>query len=117
MLDDLDRLNFEDKIWLVFTIISILNIKGTFKEKEYLITNSEYSKRISNNIFLFTLIISFFIYLYFLHRNHLAYIDASSNQKNLYKVKMLGSILLIIGVICLIYFQTNQTSLIDSPTI
>lgn len=41
----------------------------------------------------------------------------SGSQKALYRIKLLGSSLLLAGVICLIYFQVNNNSFIGSPAL
>ncbi|MGN1378790.1 MAG: hypothetical protein ACI4XR_00085 [Bacilli bacterium] len=117
VINELKRLNFEDFIWIIFAILSILNIYGDYNSKEYLITKKNTFEKKSNYIFEITLIITFFIYLYFFLRNYKFYKKASFEDKKLYFIKVLGSSFLIAGVICLIYFQTNQSNFIGSPAI
>ena len=40
---------------------------------------------------------------------------SSEKEKSLYTIKLLGSSLLIGGIVCLIYFQVNQENFIGSP--
>lgn len=115
--DDIKRLNFEDYIWIVFAILAFLNIFGDNLQKIFIRTNySEFEDK-ANNVFLFTLIISFIIYIYFFYRNYRAFLKVSNNEKSIFLVKLIGSSLLIGGVICLIYFQANQTNFIGTPAI
>lgn len=115
--DEINRLHFENILWITFAILSILNIRGDYDEELYIKTNNNLYEKESNKIFEFTLIVTLFIYLYFFERNYKAYKRASNNQQELYMSKVIGSVLLISGVICLIYFQVNQTSFIGSPAI
>lgn len=115
--DEIKRLNFEDLLWIAFIFLSIMNIYGDYNEKEYLKTNSKNYKNQANNIFEFTLIVTFFIYIYFLIRNYNALEKATEEQKNLYTIKLLGSSLLIAGVLCLLYFQRKQRDFTGSPAI
>jgi hypothetical protein len=115
VVSELKRLNFEDFLWLIFGGLCIINIYGDYKEKEYLKTNNNYYKNNSNYIFELTLIVTFFIYLYFFIRNYKAY--KKSFNKELYTIKVLGSSFLLAGVICLIYFQTKQSLFIGPPAL
>lgn len=117
VIDEIGRLNFEDLLWILFIILSLSNIYGDYEEKEYLKTNNYKYKNISNRIFEITLILTFFIYIYFFTRNYKAYEKASEEDKQLYSIKLLVSLFLIIGILCLIYFQTNQKSFVGSPAL
>lgn len=117
IINELKRLRFEDFLWILFAILALANIYGDNNEAEYLRTNDNSFRAKANHIFEITLIITLLIYLYFLIRNYHAYKKARPQDKNLYKVKLLGSALLIAGIICLIYFQTKQTSFTGSPAL
>lgn len=116
-LNELKRLKFEDFLWIIFAVLCIMNVYGDYFDKEYLITNNKTFQTRSNNIFEITLIVTFFIYLYFLKRNYKFYKKASPPNKELYLIKVIGSSFLLAGVICLIYFQTKQSSFIGSPAL
>ena len=116
-INELKRLRFENIIWVIFIILGVLNIFGDFNSEEYILTKEKIYKENSNNIFLITLVVTFFIYIYFLNRNYKAYIKATPEEKNLYIVKVLGSSFLIAGIICLIYFQLKDSNFIGSPAI
>lgn len=115
--DEISRLNFEDFLWFIFALLCFLNIKGDKDDKEYLKTNNKYYKNESNKIFEFTLIITSLIYIYFFFRNYIFLNRVKDSQKQLYRIKLLGSSLLLAGVICLIYFQVNNNSFIGSPAL
>lgn len=113
--NDILRLNFENFIWIVFITISVLNIIADNDEKKYINTNDSVYKTEANNIFELTISITFLIYIYFAIRNNNALKKADDSQKSLYSVKFIGSVFLIVGSICLIYFQKKQTNFIGSP--
>ena len=113
--DILNQINIEDIIWIIFIILSILNIYGNYNEKQYSKTHNNYYKVTSNKTFEFTIITTFFIYLYFFYRNYKAYQE--SQNKELYRAKVLGSTFLIAGILCLLYFQEKQNHFIGSPGI
>ena len=55
--------------------------------------------------------------IYFFIRNYKAFEKANDNEKKLFAIKLLGSALLISGVICLIYFQFKQVDFVGTPVI
>ena len=115
--DDIKRLNFEDYIWIIFAILSFINIYGDYLQKEFLKTNDKNYEKNANNVFLLVLIIGFFIYLYFIYRNYRIFLNTNHKDKGLFIIKLIGSALLISGSICLIYFQYKQTDFIGTPSI
>lgn len=116
-LNELERLNFEDFLWIIFAILCLANVYGDYNEKEYLKTHDFNFEIKSNQVFELTLIITFFIYIYFFIRNYKFYEKVSEEKKQLHLIKLLGSSFLLAGVICLIYFQFHQTSFIGSPAL
>ena len=115
--NELKRLKFEDFLWIIFAMLCIMNVYGDYNDEEYLITNDKKFKEKSNYIFEITLIVTFFIYLYFLSRNYKFYQKSSPQDKELYSIKLLGSSFLLAGIVCLIYFQIKQSSFIGSPAL
>lgn len=113
--DDLKRLDFENILWIVFIGLGILNIVADNYQKDFISSKNKYSENAANKIFLFILVISFIIYIYFLLRNFNAYERVSEKEKEIFSIKVFGSIFFVVGVLCLIYFQLNQTNFIGSP--
>lgn len=70
---EIRRLNFEDLLWIIFIVTSILNIIGNDYQKRYVVSNNENYENMANNIYVFILIIVLFIYLYFFNRNYKMY--------------------------------------------
>lgn len=112
---EIKRLKFEDFLWIIFIILAIANIYGDHEAIDYLRTDDRYYKKKSTKVFVIILIVTLLIYFYFLIRDYNAYKEASSEKKKLYSIKLLGISLLISGVLCLLYFQINQTSFMGSP--
>lgn len=105
--DGIKRLNFENIINLIFIIVSIINICGNELEKKYLIYNDIKYEEGANNLYLIGLILVFLIYIYFFNRNYTMY-NNKENPTNTDLIKVIGSFLYIIGVLCLLYFQINN---------
>lgn len=116
-INEIDRLKFENFLLILFACLCISNVYGDYEEIEYLETDNQTYKTKSNKIFTTTLIITLLIYIYFFLRNYKSYEKATIEEKNLYTIKLLGSSLLIAGILCLIYFQTKQTFFTGSPAL
>ncbi|MBQ3021467.1 MAG: oligosaccharide flippase family protein [Bacilli bacterium] len=115
--NELERLDFEDFIWVIFIILSLLNIFGDNLLKEFIKNKDKTDEVYANKIFFFVLIISLFIYIYFFIRNLNAYNKVNEEEKQLFLIKLIGSSLLIAGICCLIYFQYKNTDFIGAPVI
>lgn len=107
------RLSFENLIWISFIIISFLDIYGDELIKKGVIYHD--NKRLSkaNNLFLKISYFSILIYIYFLCRN---YHDYKKYHNKNYQIRLIGSFLILIGTFCLLYYQKNNTSPIDSAS-
>ena len=108
VIKELKRLNFEDIIWIIFIILSSLDILADNYQKKYLINNDKYYENIANKIYIIITIITILIYIYFFTRNYKLYINSSPEQKDNLKIKLLGSLFLLIGGICLLSSQINN---------
>ena len=115
--EEIERLHYENFLWIIFIMIAILNIVGDYDEEKLLITNNQVYRKDANQIFLVTIIVTLAIYFYFIRRNAIAFKTALAQDKEDYFIKFLGSSFLIAGAICLLYFQGKRTNFIGSPSI
>lgn len=113
MEKEINRLSFENILWLVFIALGVASIFANNLEKMFVATNNKYYKEKANKIFVSTVIITILIYLYFFKRNYDAYLECK--DKRLFQIKLIGSCLLIAGSICLLYFQINDKSYLGAP--
>lgn len=104
---EIERLNFEDILWIIFIGLSILNIVSNSYQKNYVRSKEQYYEDKANNISVFVLTILVFVYLYFFLRNYNMY-NNKGNPSNADLVKVVGSMFFIIGTICLLYFQVHS---------
>lgn len=104
---EIERLNFEDMLWIIFVGLSVLNIVSNNYQKEYVVTNDEYYEDRANDISIFVLSILLLVYLYFFLRNYNMYND-KVNPTNVDLVKVFGSLFFILGTLCLLYFQVKS---------
>ena len=117
IINSLNRLKFEDFLLVLFIILSLLNIYGNQNEKSYLKTSSPIYKNKANEIFKFTIIITIIIYTYFFIRNYHSYRMSKEHEKHIFIIKLLGSAFLIAGAVCLLYFQSKESSFSGSPAL
>ena len=96
------RIGFENFIWITFIIVSIINIYGDELIKKSVRENDSEVKKKAENLFLFISLISVLIYVYFFYRN---YTDYQKYCNRYYESRLFGSILILIGTLCLVYFQ------------
>ena len=124
--NEIRRLNFEDLLWIIFIVTSILNIIGNDYQKRYVVSNNENYENKANdiyenmasNIYVFILIIVLFIYLYFFNRNYKMYESKMGSATRVDLIKVMGSVFFIIGTLCLLYFQINsKNNFIGGPAI
>ena len=114
---EINRLNFEDILWCIFIILSILNIISNKLQKDYVISNNKIYEHKANNISIKVLIILIIIYLYFFIRNYNMLKNKDKPTETDY-IKVMGSLLFVIGTICLLYFQINSDdNFIGGPAI
>lgn len=114
---EIRRLNFEDILWIIFILLSILNITSNDYQKKYVISNHQQYEDNANKISIFVLTVLVFIYLYFFIRNNNMYNNKDNPTKEDF-VKLLGSLFFIIGALCLLYFQINsENNFIGGPAL
>lgn len=104
---EIERLNFEDILWVIFISLSIMNIVSNWYQKEYVRSKEQYYEDYANNISIRVLTILIFVYLYFFLRNYNMYKN-KDNPSNADLIKVVGSLLFIIGALCLLYFQIHS---------
>lgn len=117
-MSELNRLNFEDILWIIFIILSILNIVGNKYQKDYVISNDEYYEDKAKNVSILVLTVLVFVYLYFVVRNYNMYNSKMENATKEDFIKVMGSLFFLIGTFCLLYFQVNSDdNFIGGPAI
>lgn len=115
----IEELELQKFFWIIFIINYILNIEGIdlqekgFQEEDY----SYISK--SEKIFIFTLVVSLIINLYFLYQNYKSWKEVKGNlseKERLYFIRLIGSVLIIIGSILNLYNQINNRDTIGTES-
>ena len=104
------RLSFENIIWITFIAISAVDIYGDELIKKSVRNNDLEARIKAENIFLFVSLISLLVYVYFFYRN---YTDYKKYQNKNYEIRLIGSIFVLAGTLCLFYFQLNNNSSVN----
>lgn len=98
----------DEVIILIFIVLNIINIYADELEKKYLFNGNVKDLKNANDVVIFTLVITLIIYIYFAYLNYKEY---KNNETNIYETRLIGTILIIIGLICLIYFRYKNPEL------
>lgn len=112
------ELIIDEWIWIVFIILSILNISGDEIEKKFCYNHNQNDKTKAKKIFKFTVFISFLIYSYIAYKNYNKYKKTKySNQDNpLISMRLFASILIVVASAILLYTQLKDTEA-ENPSI
>jgi len=116
--DRIQELTIDEWVWVVFIILSILNIFGDEIEKHFATYHEIKDKEITRKIFNFTVFVSFLIYLYLAYKNYKKYINARQIHQNEFQTGTRGfaSIFLVVASSCFLYAQLNDSRAI-TPTL
>lgn len=108
--NEYNRLLFEDNISIVFIIVSLINIKANNIIEDAILTNDygKYQKALT--LYKINIIITILVYIYFIIRNVYFYNQAIENNEDptFEKIRVLGSVLILIGTILLAYTLFND---------
>lgn len=111
------RLNFENLMWILFIVACILNICADKIQTEFLETNEIDKEKNAREIYIFVLVLTILIYCYFANRNYNFLRDAKENNQDtsLLSLRFIGSMLLIIGISFVLYYQIKSPEPTGSP--
>lgn len=117
---DINRVNelvVDEWIWVVFIILSILNIGGDELEKKYCYQHDTKIKRRAKKIFNLTVFVSFLIYFYLAIKNCKKYLNAkgANQDTHLISVRCFGSMLVVIASCMFLLAQLSECGL-DNPS-
>lgn len=108
--NEYNRLLFEDNISIVFIIVSLINIKANNIIEDAILTNDygKYQKALT--LYKINIIITILVYIYFIIRNVYFYNQAIENNEDptFEKIRVLGSVLILIGTLLLAYTLFND---------
>ncbi len=114
----LKQLQLENFLSLLFVAAAVINIYGDKIQQAFVVYKNPNDEKKSRDIFLIALLITFVVYIYFLNRNQKslkkAIMDCSPDVFA-YKVRLFGTVLLIVGILCFIYFNRKVSNIASVP--
>ncbi len=111
----LKKIKTENYVWIIYFILIGLCLCGNTFEKNYVLYNDQKSKETYRKITIFIFAVALIIYLYFFFDNYkdvknLKPTD-SKRKKDLNKLSLLGSTLILIAGLIFIYIAIVDTEL------
>lgn len=111
----LKKIKTENYVWIIYFILIGLCLYGNTFEKNYVLYNDQKSKETYRKITIFIFAVALIIYLYFFFDNYkdvknLKPTD-SKRKKDLNKLSLLGSTLILIAGLIFIYIAIVDTEL------
>lgn len=114
----LKQLQLENFLSLLFVAAAVINIYGDKIQQAFVVYKNPNDEKKSRDIFLIALLITFVVYIYFLNRNQKslkkAIMDCSPDVFA-YQVRLFGTVLLIVGILCFIYFNRKVSNIASVP--
>jgi uncharacterized membrane protein YidH (DUF202 family) len=116
---EIKGLDTEIILSVIFIFTSLMNIYGDKIQKKFLLTGEKNEETRAKNWFALALIISIIIYLYYVYRNYNSLKEAVIKNENINKhyIRLFGTILIVVGALCLLYFVEESTTPIGQPAI
>lgn len=110
--EKIKELKIDEWIWIIFIILSILNITGDEIEKDYYQTHNPNNKTKSKKIFQLTVLISLIIYIYLANKNYQKYKTTKQQNQDahLQGIRLFASILIVIASAIVLYVQIKDTT-------
>lgn len=113
--DKLKNLKIDEGLSGIFIILSIITIIGDEFVKKYYIFKDKEAYKYAKILFISSLTVSFCIYVYFAKQNKEKYFErlAKNEETGPNLVRLIGSILVVVGIGCLIFYQVTEKELTD----
>lgn len=112
--DELRRLDIETFVAFTFIIASIINITGDNQKRKYLYSGVEQFDENARKLYILVQIITVTACFYFVYRNKNNLENENSWANN---IRLIGSILILIGAIMVLISQVTDGSEVESPLI
>ncbi len=103
-------LRIDEMIWVIFIVLSILNIIGDECLIEYYSFSNDNKNKQAKDIFTISVFISLIIYLYLLYKRYNVYKNNKINNKDtmICGIRLFGTILVVVATILFLYCQLED---------
>lgn len=112
-IDKVHELVIDEWIWVIFIILSFLNIRGDECLKDYCYNHNNNNRLLSKKIFKFTVFVSLIIYIYIASDNINKYSKQKSKDNSIMKTRCLSSILVVAAAFLSLMVQFNDNDAIN----
>lgn len=114
--EEIHLLNIEDLMYILFIVGSFINIQTNEKVRNFKIQGVSLNDEIRDE-YLFASFLILIVFIVFAVRNYknLTKLKKGSNEYNLAEIRLLGSILLVIGQCMIIYYLYHTDTYSSSP--
>ena len=112
------ELKIDEFIWIIFIILSIINIIGDKCLINYYKYNNKDKNKQAKDIFTLSVFISLIIYIYLLYKRYKVYYNNKINNKNtnICGTRLFATILVVTATILFLYCQLEDRKAVN-PTI
>lgn len=114
----IEELKIDEFIWVIFIILSILNIVGDKCLENYYKYNNNDKEKQAKDIFTLSVFVSLIIYLYLLYKRYNVYKENVINSKEtkICGLRLFGTILVVSATIIFFYCQLEDKKAVN-PTV
>ena len=111
--NEINNINIDQSLSGIFIILSIATIIGDEFVKKYYKNKDIRSYKTAKKIFITSLTVTLLIYIYFLRNSKRDYYERIAQNEESFPnlIRLVGSILLVVGISCLLYFQITDDEL------
>lgn len=111
--NEIKNLSTDQSLSGIFIILSIATIIGDQFVKKYYICKDKNAYKTAKKIFISALTVTLLIYIYFLRNSKRDYYERIAQNEESFPnlIRLVGSILLVVGISCLLYFQITDDEL------
>lgn len=113
VIKEIKNLKIDQGLSGIFILLSVSTIIGDYFVEKYYINKDANAYKKAKKIFISSLLVSLLIYLYFLKNSRNDYYEQIMNKKESFPhlIRLIGSVLLVVGIACLLYFQVTDNEL------
>lgn len=108
--EKLRLLDIENLMFIFFIIASLIDIMANEKSRELLLNNNDLNEELRKE-YLFASYLILFVFIIFMERNYnnLMMLDEDDEEYKFAKIRLFGSMLIVLGQLYVIYFYMNTS--------